>query len=236
MPSIVQFDRPTQQGTLLRRYKRFLADVELEDGQTITVHCPNSGSMKACCEPGSPVLLSDSQNPKRKLRHTWELIRMGRSWVSVHSARSNELVAKWIDDGQITEFSQYTDCRREVAYGDNKRSRVDLMLSGPDTCYVEIKHSTMRVGKHAAFPDAVTTRGRKHLEDLTTMVRQGNRAVMFYVVGRSDCERFRPADEIDPEYGKALREAVAQGVELLAYRVKFSPKGANLLGPVPIDI
>ena len=225
-------------GTLLRRYKRFLADVELEDGRKLTVHCPNSGSMKSCCEPGRPVVLSDSNNPKRKLRYTWELIQIGRTWVGVHSAKSNHFMARFIAAGVIPELAGYDELRREVIYGEGGRSRVDLALQsqGRPRCVIEIKHSTMRVGRFAAFPDAVTARGRKHLEDLQWAVKQGDRAVMLFVVGRDDCEEFRPADEIDPAYGEALRNAIDVGVEVLAYRLKFRIDSVELLDRLPLCI
>jgi len=235
----MQFTRPMLRGTLVRRYKRFLADVELDDGQTITVHCANSGSMKTCAEPGRPVILSDSENPKRKLRYTWEMIQMGKSWVGVHSALSNGIVADFVLAQKIPKLAGYGNLRREVKYGAEGRSRVDLLLTDHRTqpdCYVEIKHSTMRVDDFAAFPDAVTERGKKHLEDLSEMVRAGQRAVIFFVVGRADCRRFRPADEIDPAYGAALRHAVKVGVEAMAWRMRFSQKGVELLDELAVEL
>nr|XP_061804826.1 sugar fermentation stimulation protein homolog [Nerophis lumbriciformis] len=218
----MRFDLPLQHGVLIQRYKRFLADVELEDGSRLTVHCPNSGSMKACSEPGRPVVISDSGNPKRKLRHTLEMIRMGRTWR-----------------GRIPELAGYGELRREVPYAG--RSRIDLLLRDPagqrPDAYVEIKNATYLDGEHAAFPDAVTERGRKHLEDLAEMVSQGHRSVIFYFIGRADCRRMRPADEIDPAYGEELRRAVGAGVEALAYGFRFSPgRGIELVGSLPVDL
>lgn len=222
------------------RYKRFLADVELASGETITVHCPNSGSMKGCSEPGRPVLISDSKNPKRKLRHTLEMIQMGPTWVGVNTANPNRAVAEWIEQDRIPELAGYPAQRREVPYGPENRSRIDVLLSDPDgerpRCWVEIKNTTWRVGEHAAFPDAVTTRGQKHLEELAGVVAEGERGVIFFFVGRADCTRFRPADEVDADYGRILRRVVGQGVEALAYRMRFAPERIELLERVPVDL
>ncbi len=222
----------------MRRYKRFLADVRLADGRVLTVHCPNSGAMTACCEPGRPVWISDSQNPARKLRFTWELIKMGRTWVGVNTANPNQAVAELVTSGCIPELSGYGRLRREVAYG-RHRSRIDILLEDPTgslpACYVEVKNATMRVGEHAAFPDAVTERGQKHLRELSYVARQGLRAVLFFFVGRADCQRFRAASEVDPDYARLLRDAVGAGVEVLPYRMHLSPRGIALRGRLPFD-
>jgi sugar fermentation stimulation protein A len=226
-------------GKLIKRYKRFLADIELTDGQVVTVHCPNSGSMTSCATPGSPVIISDSENPKRKLQYTWEMIKMGRTWVGVNTSNPNRAVTEFIEANQIPELQGYSSIRREVKYGREGRSRIDILLGNPDEtsrCYVEVKNATMRVSSHAAFPDAVTTRGRKHLEELRDVVSQGHRGVMFFFVGRNDCKRFRPADEVDPEYGKVLRLAVNDGVELLAYRMRISPTSIQPVERLPVDL
>lgn len=241
--------------TLIRRYKRFLADVVMDDGTELTVHCPNSGAMTSCGEPGRPVLISDSGNPKRKLRHTLEMIRMGRTWVGVNTQRPNRAVDHFVRTGQVPELMGYGDPRKEVRYGEGGRSRIDLLLSDPlgerPVCYVEIKNSTYRTPVAAepdsrpyrrakqytaAFPDAVTERGRKHLRDLEGVVRAGDRGVLFFFIGRADCQRFRPADEIDPAYGGTLREVVENGVEILAYRMRFSPKRLTLVDRLPVDL
>jgi sugar fermentation stimulation protein A len=206
-------------GTLIKRYKRFLADVILEDGATVTAHCPNTGSMTDCCEPGRTVYLSIHDNPKRKYPYTWELIQMPDSLVGVNTLVPNRLVKHAIRTNQVAPLRGYTDVRSEVRMG--AHSRVDLVLKDNDrgTCHVEIKNCTMVRYGQARFPDAVTTRGLKHLHELTTRVSKRNRSVMFYLIQRMDAEAFHPADDIDPAYGKALREAVAQGVEILAYDV-----------------
>ena len=235
----MRFDRPLEEGVLLQRYKRFLADVRRADGSVLTVHCPNSGAMTSCSEPGSRALISDSENPKRKLRHTLEMVKSGRVWVGVNTANPNRAVAGWVGRGRIPELVGYPELRREVPYGEEQRSRIDLRLrhqgERPD-CYVEIKNATLKVGEHAAFPDAVTERGRKHLLDLRGVVEQGERAVLFFFVGRSDCHRLRPADEVDPAYGETLREVAAAGVELLAYRMRFGRRRIELLNRLPVDL
>lgn len=225
--------------TLVRRYKRFLADVELEDGTVITVHCPNSGAMTSCSEPGRPVLISDSGNPSRKYRFTLEMIRMGRTWVGVNTGLPNQAVAEMVHRGQIPELRGYQEIKREVRYGLEGRSRIDLRLADPQgqlpVCWVEIKNATLKVGRAAAFPDAVTERGLKHLHELAGVVQNGDRGVLFFFVGRADCHRFRPADEVDPSYGEALRQVREAGVEVLAYRMRFSPRRVILADRLPTD-
>ncbi len=240
----MRLPQPLLDGILLKRYKRFLADVRLKDGREMTVHCPNSGSMKTCAEPGRPVRISDSGNPKRKLRHTLEMIRMGRTWVGVNTANPNRAVDEFVARGRIPELAGYALGKREVVYGREGRSRIDLLLSGsaggtespsPD-CYVEVKNTTYKTGEHSAFPDAVTERGRKHLEELDWVRQRGQRAVMFFFVGRADCHRFRPADEVDPAYGETLRRVASRGVEIVAYRFRFDRERIHLLERLPVDL
>ena len=220
-------------GTLIRRYKRFLADVELENGTVITAHCPNTGRMTTCAEPGWRVALSDSQNPKRKHRYTWELVHNGRCWISVHTGRANEMAFEAVSNGTIPELAVYREIRREQTFGG---SRFDLMLcSGDRRCYVEVKNVTLLAedGCHA-FPDAVTERGRKHLMELIDVVQAGHRAAMLYVIPRSDGTTFRAAREIDPAYADALAVATHAGVEVYAWQAAVSPDGLQLTNPVPI--
>jgi sugar fermentation stimulation protein A len=233
----MRFARPLVPGTLIRRYKRFLADVRLEDGSVVTALCPNTGSMRSCDEAGRPVLLSEHDSPSRKYRLTWEMIRMGRSWVGIHTGHPNAVTHEAILANRVPELTGYSEVRREVPFG-RERSRVDLLLrKGDRLCYVEVKNVTQAVGGGvAAFPDAVTERGRKHLRELAAMARCGHRAVMFFFLGRSDCRCVRPADEIDPAYGLALRRAVAAGVEPLAYRAVIRPSGITLGGRVPFEV
>jgi sugar fermentation stimulation protein A len=221
-------------GTLEKRYKRFLADVKLADGSVVTAHCPNSGSMKACCEPGRPVYVSMSDNPKRKLKYTWELIRMPKSLVGVNTLVPNRLVHHEIRTGRIHQLSGYDAIRREVKVGN--KSRIDLMLKNKDgkRCFVEIKNCTLVEENAAAFPDAVTERGLKHLLELRTRVRKGDRCVMFYLIQRMDAASFTPADHIDPAYGKTLRRVVEDGVEILAYDVKIDLKCIRIRNRIPI--
>ncbi|HGY57070.1 MAG TPA: DNA/RNA nuclease SfsA [Caldithrix abyssi] len=220
----MKFKIPLIEGTLIKRYKRFLADVRLKDGCITTAHCPNSGSMKTCKEPGWRVMLSDSNNPKRKLRYTWEMVHNGRCWIGINTHLANRIAREAIENGTIDELTGYEEIRSEVRYGQN--SRIDLLLSGNGApCYVEIKNVTLvEEDGHYYFPDAVTERGRKHLGELEDMVRQGHRAVMLFIIQRSDGDIFKPADHIDTKYGTALRQAVNHGVEALAYRAEVTPE------------
>jgi sugar fermentation stimulation protein A len=220
-------------GTLIKRYKRFLADVALSDGRTVTAHCPNSGSMKACSEPGRAVYLSHHDDPKRKLKYTWELIHMKHSLVGVNTLVPNRLVHEAISAGDVKQLSGYETIRREVSTG--KGSRIDLMLEDKDKprCYVEVKNCTLVEDGNACFPDAKTSRGLKHLQELERLYRSGCRSVMFFLIQRMDAERFRPADHIDPDYGKGLRKVVKAGVEILVYDVSIDLKGIQLNKEIP---
>ena len=221
-------------GKLVKRYKRFLADVALENGETtVTAHCPNSGSMQACSEPGRPVFISFHDNPKRKLKYTWELIQMPTSLVGVNTQVPNRLVYHSILKGMVDELAGYDTVKREVKAG--KHSRLDLMLSGKGRrlCYVEVKNCTLVEDGVAQFPDAVTTRGRKHLLELQSLVAGGSRCVMFYLIQRMDAQVFKPADHIDPAYGQALRQAAQKGVEVLVYDVTIDQQQIVLNNSVP---
>lgn len=216
------------EGTLIRRYKRFLADVRLKDGSMVTAHCPNSGSMTTCSEPGRPVFISKSDNPKRKLSYTWELIDMGSSLVGVNTNVPNRLVKAACEARVIPELSDYGTVAAEVTV--NAHTRLDLMLSDPDLgrCYVEIKNCTLVTDGQACFPDAVTSRGLKHLEELDVLHANGNRCVMFYLIQRMDAHRFSPADHVDPAYGAGLRRVVEKGVEILVYDTIITPSLISL--------
>ena len=220
-------------GRLIKRYKRFLADVQLDTGEIVTAHCPNSGSMTGCNTPGAEVLLSVSDSPSRKLKYTWELISVQGHWVGINTARPNHLVREAIESGVVKELRGYPTIRPEVPYG--KNSRIDLLLNGPGVnCYVEVKNVTLKVGDNALFPDAVTTRGQKHLRELMEVVGNGSRGVIFFVVQRGDCLSVSPADLIDPEYGRLLREAVKKGVEAVAYQALVTPEEILIVRPLPI--
>lgn len=232
----MNFDQPLLKGILLRRYKRFLADVELADGTVITAHTPNTGSMLGCCTPGSRVWLRDSGNPKRKYRHGWELVEAEPGiLVGINTGLANGLVEEAIGAGVIGELGGYRDLRREVRYG-RENSRIDILLrhdNRPD-CYVEVKNVTLARDDVAFFPDAVSKRGSKHLRELEAVSRDGGRAAIVFCVQRGDAAEFRPADDIDDEYGKALRRAMAGGVEALAYRAAVSEHGIRLESPLPV--
>jgi len=223
----MRFKTPLIRGTLIRRYKRFLADIRLAHGEVVTAHCTNTGSMMGCQEPGSAVYLSRSDNEKRKLRYTWELIKANNTWVGINTLHPNKLVPEAVEAGIITELSGYPTIRREVKV--SAHTRLDLCLEGgPGNCFVEVKNVTLAVNGAAAFPDAISERGTKHLKELMRLKRQGHRAAIVFVIQRSDCESFRPADEIDREYGRWLRRAVKAGVEALPYRAKVTPQEIRL--------
>jgi sugar fermentation stimulation protein A len=223
-------------GTLVKRYKRFLADVVLESGEEITVHCPNSGSMKSCANPGWQVLLSRSDNPKRKYPYTWEMVHNGKCWIGINTGIPNTIVAEAITEGKIKYLSGYENLTREVKYGEN--SRIDILLSrGDEKCYVEVKNVTLvEEDGNYYFPDSVTARGTKHLFELTEMVNQGHRSVMFYVIQRSDGSIFKPALHIDPKYTKALQDAYSNGVEIMVYQTSVSPESITITHEIPYEL
>lgn len=237
------FDPPLEAVTLLRRYKRFMADVVRADGSEITVHCPNTGSMKNCVlgEP-QQALISDSGNPKRKYRHTLEALQVAHGhWAGVNTARPNALVEEAVRAGQIPVLDPASGVEREVKYGD---SRFDLALgerADPHT-FIEVKNVTLGPGPDdkddgvIAFPDSVTERGQKHLQTLMDVVASGKRAVLFFCVQHSGATAARPADEIDARYGQLLREAIEKGVEVLAWKVALSAEGFELEKPLPIAL
>jgi len=223
-------------GTLIRRYKRFLADVTLKNGPVITAHCPNTGSMQGCSEPGRTVYLSSHDNPKRKLNYTWELIEMPTSLVGVNTLVPNRLVFESVKAGVVPELDGYAAVEREISIND--RTRLDLVLTGAKgrPCYVEIKNCTLVNDGVASFPDAVTFRGLKHIAELEALVDSGNRGVMFYFIQRMDARVFKPADHIDPEYGQGLRRAVDSGLEILAYDVSIDLNGIRLNRKIPWEL
>ena len=230
------FAPPLVKATLIKRYKRFLADCRLPDGQTITAHCPNTGSMKTCGSPGDTVYLQFVTNPKRKLQYTWELTETQGGYVGVNTARPNGIVERAIIEGRVAELRGYDQVKREVKYGIN--SRIDLYLTKEDddqACYVEIKNTTLLDADRITFPDAVSARGLKHLLELIEMRRLGHRAVMFYLINRPEGDIFAPASTIDPAYTAGLVEARAAGVEILAYRAIHSLKEIILGDAVRID-
>ena len=224
------------QGTLVRRYKRFLADILLENGETVTAHCPNSGAMTACCQPGRPVYVSCHDRPERKLKYTWELIDMPTSLVGVNTMIPNRLIRKAITQGEIKAFAAYDTVIAEVRAGEH--SRLDLMLTGETSgkCYIEIKNCTLVDNKTAMFPDAVTTRGRNHLLVLQELKKLGHRCAMIFLIQRMDACRFAPADHIDPAYGAALMAAVKSGVEIHVYDVSLDLHRIRLGRQIPWEL
>lgn len=236
----MKFVPPLQEATLIRRYKRFLADVEFVDGSIRTLHCPNTGSMLNCAEPGSRVWFSDSGNSARKYPCTWELVEVANRYkVGINTARANALVREALEAGRIAPLREYQNWQSEVPYG-AERSRIDFLLSdnsaaGPALCYVEVKSVTLGMEQGVgAFPDARTERGQKHLRELMEMKAQGHRAVLLFCVQHQGIDRVRPADEIDPHYGLLLRDAYALGVEVLAYRAEISEEEISLGRAIPI--
>lgn len=214
--------RRLTEGRLIRRYKRFLADVELADGRLVTAHTPNTGSMQQCAVPGYRVLLSQSDNPKRKLAWSWELVEVNGHWVDINTHRANRIVEEALRQGQIEAFRGYK-VRPEFPFAS---SRIDFMLEGPDDrVLLEVKNVTLCCDEQVAcFPDAVTIRGQKHLRDLMTAVQDGWQAAVFFLVQRGEATSFSPADAIDAVYARLLRQAAASGVEILAYRTEVSPQ------------
>ncbi len=236
----MNFPQPLIEGRLIRRYKRFLTDVLLNDGLQVTAHCPNTGSMKNCQPENARVWLSPSTNPKRKLAYTWELVELAPNILAgINTHNSNKLVKEAIESGVIKELSGYQSMRTEVRYGDES-SRVDLLLSnhpGMVDCYVEVKNVTLWDGEgKGSFPDAVTARGTKHLRELILMVKQGYRAVLCFCVQHTGIKSVTTADEIDPLYADTLREAVSQGVEVIAYRADITPQSITLVDSLPISM
>lgn len=225
----MDFPDPLLRGTLIKRYKRFMADVMLDSGDTVTAHCANTGAMLGVQDPESEVWLSPARNPNRKLKFTWEMIRIGDGLVGINTAHPNKIVAEAIEAGNIPELSGYEDLRREVKYGSN--SRIDILLSadGKPDCYVEIKNvHLMRDAGVAEFPDSVSTRAAKHQGELANMVEQGARAVTVYLCQREDCDSFRLADDIDPDYAVASKDARQRGVEAICYACALTPESITV--------
>ncbi|OIQ94793.1 sugar fermentation stimulation protein A [mine drainage metagenome] len=232
----MRFPAPLTRATLRRRYKRFLADMVLEDGTEVTAHVANSGAMLGLSDPGLTAWLSRSDKPGRKLAWSWELAEVEGLLVGINTQHPNAIAAEAVRNGAIPELSGYAALRREVAYGRN--SRIDLLLEDParPKCYVEVKNVHLKQGEAAAFPDAVTARGAKHLAELSDMAAAGHRAVMLFLVQRMDCRFFRPAAGIDPVYARALKSAVAAGVEVLCYDCRLTLDGIDAGKPLPLRL
>lgn len=236
------FDPPLVPAKLLRRYKRFLADAELgAEPEPVVAHCGNPGSMMGLAEPGSTIWLSPNRNPKAKLDWRWELVDTGTSLVTVNTGRANTVVAEALDTNRIPELGDYRSVRAEVRYGTN--SRIDFLLEDEEKppVYVEVKSVTLRRPDGsdpdaAAFPDAVTKRGTKHLQELQAVLTTGARAVMLFLVQREDCRYFKPAGDIDPVYANELVAAKDAGVELLCYVCRITPQSIVLDKSLPIQL
>ena len=234
----MQFPAPLLRGKLVQRYKRFLADVVLDSGETVTATCPNTGSMMGLKEPGLTVWLSTSDSPTRKYKHTWEMVEAdlgkGPTLVGINTGHPNKLMAEAVEAGRIKELTGYANLRREVKYG--KNSRIDLLLEDPakGLCYVEIKnvHMMRKVG-FAEFPDSVTERGAKHLAEMSDMVRAGHRAVMVFLIQRRDAKSLSLARDVDAKYGAAFDLAKAAGVETIAVRCKLSTDAVTVEKTIP---
>jgi len=231
----MRFPSTLVRGTLIQRYKRFLADVRLATGEIVTAHCTNTGSMMGCNAPGSPVYLSRSDRLHRKLIYTWELVQVRRTWIGINTFHPNRLVIEALQRGVIGELRGYSTVRREVKVG--AHTRLDLCLEGDrGACYIEVKNVTLAANRVAAFPDAVSERGTRHLRELIRLKRRGHRAVIVFVVQRGDCRFFRPADEIDEVYGRWLRRATRAGVEALPYGAKVTPEEIVLTERLPLRL
>ncbi|MCG9891641.1 MAG: DNA/RNA nuclease SfsA [Thermosynechococcaceae cyanobacterium MS004] len=241
MPDFLYRYPPLLRGTLIKRYKRFFADIELDTGELITAHCPNTGPMTSVSTVGSPVQVSQSTNPKRKLAYTWELIEVQDhepTWVGVNTAMPNQVTRLLLEQRLVPQLSNYEALRSEVCYGQEK-SRVDFVLTGASATsdplisdpltYVEVKSTTWLKGRCALFPDTVTTRGQKHIRELRALLPDA-RVCMLYFINRADCTAFAPGDEADPVYGQLLREAVQAGLEVYPCRFEVSPEGIRYLG------
>lgn len=231
----MKFPTPLIHGRLIKRYKRFLADIELPSGEVITVHCPNTGTMLSCSTPGSPVALSVSDNPKRKYPHTLEMVQENSIWIGVNTSRTNGLVADAILSGIVTEFGRVDTIKREVKTSDH--TRLDLLLfAEKQEIYVEVKNCSLAENGCAMFPDAVTTRGTKHLNELIRLKNDGKQSCIFFLVQRMDADRFSPASHIDSIYAKTLKEAATRGVVVLAYQADVNPETIVIKHSLPLHI
>ena len=230
----MKYPVPLVRGTLLKRYKRFFADVRLADGTEVVAQCANSGTMKTCADPGMEVALRPHDDPARKLKFSWELTRAGKGWIGVNTMHPNLVTAEAIEAGVLPTLAGYPTLKREVKYGTN--SRIDVLLEGPKgRAWVEVKNVTLKDGSIARFPDAVTERGLKHLEELAKMKKQGDRAVMVFFMSRPDCDVVSVAREIDPAYAAGLKTALKAGVEVIAARAEAGLKSIEIVGTLPFD-
>ncbi len=230
----MKFPEKLIHGRLIKRYKRFLADVLLDDNTEVTAHCTNSGTMKSCLEEGAEVYLTPVNDPKRKTKFTWEMIKINGSWVGINTGNPNKLAFDAVVAGTIPELAGYTFVKREVKFGD---SRFDVFAENEtEKCFIEVKNVSLKEGHYALFPDAVTTRGQKHLRTLIEVKAKGMRAVMLYIIQREDVEVFAPAKDIDPQYAQLLKQAVNAGVEVIPMQAKVTPHKIELVKKLPFEI
>lgn len=232
----MHFPTPLLSGRLIKRYKRFLADIELDSGEIITAHCANSGAMLGATTPGSRVWISYHPSPTRKLSYTWQLVEMDQTYVGINTSLPNALAENAIKAGKIPELEGYENLKREVKYGQN--SRIDLLLtdSQKSPCYVEVKNVHLRRDQTAVFPDCVTARGTKHLKELKAVVAQGHRAVMLYIIQRNDCDSFGFAHDLDPTYAATATKVLSNGVEAYAYLCDISLEGISVGKAIPVQV
>jgi sugar fermentation stimulation protein A len=231
----MQFNQELQPGILVRRYKRFLADIQLDKNKIITVHCPNSGSMLGCSEPGSPVMLSCSDNPKRKYPHTLEMVQADTVWVGVNTALTNRLVREALENGVIEEFTGVDKITQEIKTSDS--TRLDFLLEqGSKKYFIEVKNCSLAEKRIAMFPDAVTARGTKHLRELAALKEQGHIAAVLFCVQRGDVDYFTPATHIDPLYAETLAKVAAEGVMILAYQAEVNPTEVKISRKLQVKI
>jgi len=227
------FHQKLEPGILIRRYKRFLADVRLENEKTLTVHCPNSGSMLGCSDPGSPVMLSRSDNPHRKYSHTLEMVQSGLTWIGVNTSLTNRLVREALENGTVDDFGRPETISPEVKTSAN--TRLDFLLEKQGKkVFLEVKNCSLAEKRVAMFPDAVTARGTKHLHELAALKKQGHRAAVLFCVQRQDADVFRPAAEIDPLYAETLFSVAAEGVFVLAYQAEVNPREIRITRKLPV--
>jgi len=230
----MKFSTPLIHGSLIKRYKRFLADIKLDTGEIVISHCTNSGTMKSCIEEGAEVYLTHVNDKKRKTQYTWEMIKINNNWVGINTLWPNLLAYEAIKNNQIEKLTGYTNIKREVTFLD---SRFDIYCeNNAAKCYIEVKNVSLKEGDFALFPDAVTTRGQKHLKTLIKVKEQGIRAVMLYIIQRIDVSVFSPAKEVDPNYTELLQKAEKAGVEIIAIQAKVSPHEIKLLKELPVEL
>ncbi|MBU3004830.1 DNA/RNA nuclease SfsA [Paraglaciecola arctica] len=231
----MQFSSTLIQGTLVKRYKRFLADVQLPDGSIVIAHCPNTGAMTGCAESGWKVWLSPSNNPKRKLLYTWEVVLTDRDhWIGINTLKANSVVKEALLESKISELSEYKSLQAEVKFGE-ENSRIDFLLTDPEKeeCFVEVKSVTLLENDRGYFPDAKTQRGQKHLRELSLIAKEGKRAVLLFCVQHTGIQSVQVASHIDPDYAKELKQAMLSGVQILCYGCEISPEKIYINQPLP---